>query len=182
MKKKIRKPKKDKVELWDTDIGLLRKILKHQTAYSFGVSDIFRLLILFIIFSIPLIFWNNLFIGLGVGLLLTFLFEFSAIKKVFGYVNMRGGLKTRHVVNNMSKGARFNFPIERLHNTIRQRTQGFRGFHGSRVKADLLMKGLLVYYNFIRNHQGINCSPYELATDIKLENPNRWVELIEMSC
>ena len=79
---------------------------------------------------------------------------------------------TIHIINNASRGGSFNFPIERLHNAIRQRTEGFRGFHGSREKADILMCGLLIYYNFIRNHQGIKCSPYELATDLKLKNPN----------
>jgi len=91
----------------------------------------------------------------------------------------KGG--TIHIINNASRGGSFNFPIERLHNTIRQRTEGFRGFHGSREKADLLMCGLLIYYNFVRNHQGIKCCPYELATDLELNNPNRWMDLIELS-
>ena len=30
-------------------------------------------------------------------------------------------------------------------------------------------------------HQAIGYYPYELATDLKLENPNKWLELIERS-
>ena len=34
----------------------------------------------------------------------------------------------------------------------------------------------------IRKHQAIGKCPYELATDLKLINPNKWLELIELSC
>ena len=44
------------------------------------------------------------------------------------------------------------------------------------------MKGWEVYYNFIRPHLALNGkTPSELATDIKLENPNRWLKLINLS-
>ena len=74
-----------------------------------------------------------------------------------------------------------NNPIERLHNTIRARTKTFRGFHGSVESANAILKGLFVYYNFITRHQAINCCPYELATDLKLNSENRWLELINLS-
>jgi len=35
--------------------------------------------------------------------------------------------------------------------------------------------------DFIRKHQAIGVCPYELATDIKLDNPNKWMGLIELS-
>ena len=38
-----------------------------------------------------------------------------------------------------------------------------------------------IFYNFIRKHQAIGVCPYELATDIKLDNPNKWMGLIELS-
>lgn len=47
--------------------------------------------------------------------------------------------------------------------------------------ANAIMKGFEVYYNFIMKHQAINKCPYELATDLKLNNPNKWVELIHIS-
>lgn len=69
-----------------------------------------------------------------------------------------------------------------MHNSIRQRTQNFRGFHGSVESANAIMKGLEIYYNFIRKHQSLNGkTPSEIATDIKLTNPNKWLELIEVA-
>jgi len=68
-----------------------------------------------------------------------------------------------------------------MHNSIRERTVTFRGFHGRIESAQAIMKGYEIFYNFIRKHQGIKCSPFELATDIKLNNPNKWLELIEMA-
>ena len=43
------------------------------------------------------------------------------------------------------------------------------------------MKGFEIYYNFIRKHLALECCPYELATDLKLENDNKWLELIKLS-
>jgi len=104
------------------------------------------------------------------------------VKKVFGYNNKIGKHNVFHNVKKGCDGNGFNVPIERFHNNVRDRTKIMRGFHGSVESADAILKGYVVYYNFVRKHQGINCSPFELATDIKLKNPNRWVELIEMSC
>ena len=62
------------------------------------------------------------------------------IKKVFGYYS----LKKREVIHNRvnaSQGEGFNIYIERLHNSLRQRTESFRGFHGSIESANAIMKG-----------------------------------------
>lgn len=70
----------------------------------------------------------------------------------------------------------------RLHNTIRQRTQNFRGFHGSVDSAYSLMKGMEIYYNFVKKHEALKGkTPSDLATDLRFENENRWLELIKMS-
>ena len=55
-----------------------------------------------------------------------------------------------------------------------------RGFHGSISSANAIMKGYEIYYNFINKHQAINCCPYELATDLKLNEKNKWIELIRI--
>jgi len=86
MKKKVNK-KKNEVELLNTSLGLVRK---HKLEYSLDGSDFFRLLKLFVVFSIPFIFLNNIFIGLGIGLFLTFLFEFSAAKNGRGILEIIG--------------------------------------------------------------------------------------------
>lgn len=72
-------------------------------------------------------------------------------------------------------------PIERLHNNARARTKAMRGFHGSISSANAIMKGFEIYYNFINKHRAINCCPYELATDLKLNEKNKWLELIHLS-
>jgi hypothetical protein len=68
-----------------------------------------------------------------------------------------------------------------IYNSLRQRTKTFRGFHGSIDSANAILKGFEVYYNFIRVHQAIKKCPYELATDLKLEDNNKWLELIKLS-
>ena len=42
-------------------------------------------------------------------------------------------------------------------------------------------RGFEIYYNFITKHQTIKCCPYELATDLKLNEKNKWLELIQLS-
>jgi len=43
------------------------------------------------------------------------------------------------------------------------------------------MKDWEIYYNFVRKHLAIGKTPSELATDIKLNENNKWLELIELS-
>ena len=105
----------------------------------------------------------------------------TAIKKVYGYSNKTHRVNVYHNRVNASKGEGFNIPIERFHNNLRQRTKTFRGFHGSIESANTILKGFEIYYNFITKHQTINKCPYELATDIKLNSNNKWLELIELS-
>lgn len=104
------------------------------------------------------------------------------IKKVFGY-NLKLGkhnvFHNRVVVSN--EQGNFNHPVERLHDSIRQRTKVMRGFHGSINSANAILKGFEIYYNFINKHQAINYCPYELATDLKLTQNNKWLELIKLS-
>jgi len=106
----------------------------------------------------------------------------NTIKKVFGYSLKEHKFNVIHnrvVVSN--EQGNFNHPIERLHNNARARTKVMRGFHGSISSANAIMKGFEIYYNFINKHQAIDCCPYELATDLKLTQNNKWLELIELS-
>ncbi len=105
----------------------------------------------------------------------------KVVKKVFGYNKKLKEFNVIHNKNISSKDEGFNYPIERLHNNIRQRTKVFRGFHGSIKSANAIMKGWEIYYNFITKHQSIDCCPYELATDLKLNSNNKWLELIRLS-
>jgi len=74
----------------------------------------------------------------------------NIIKKTYGYNNKIGKYSINHKVVNASKGEGFNIWVERMHKAIRQRTKTFRGFHGSLESAYALMKGIEIYYNFIR--------------------------------
>ena len=76
----------------------------------------------------------------------------------------------------------FNHPIERLHNTIRERTKIMRGFHGSLESAYAIMKGLEINYNFVRKHLALDGkTPAEVSiTELKL-GVNRWLDLIKLS-
>ena len=105
----------------------------------------------------------------------------NAIKKVYGFSNKTKRVEVYHNRINASKGEGFNYPIERLHNNLRARTKTFRGFHGSVESANAILKGWAIYYNFITKHQTIKKCPYELATDLKLNSENKWLELIRLS-
>jgi transposase-like protein len=105
----------------------------------------------------------------------------NVVKKTFGYNNKLGKYNVEYKQITASKGEGFNYPIERLHNTIRHRTKTFRGFHGSLESAMAIMKGLEIYYNFITKHQAINHCPYELAIpELKL-GINKWLDLITLA-
>mgnify|MGYP001574487283 FL=1 len=105
----------------------------------------------------------------------------EVLRKTFGLHNSY--TQNPRIIHNVVKAdvRGFNHKIERLHNTIRDRTKIMRGFHGSLESAKAIMKGMEIYYNYIRKHQEIDCYPYELAIP-KLElGKNRWLELIKMS-
>ena len=106
----------------------------------------------------------------------------NPVKKVFGYNLKEGKFNVFHnrVVTSKQEDV-FNYPIERLHNNVRARTKVFRGFHGSLRSANLILKGYEIFYNFIRINQAINKRPYELATDLKLKENNKWLELIQLA-
>lgn len=107
----------------------------------------------------------------------------NVVKKTWGYDNTLRKYKVEHNVVNASAGEGFNIWVERIHNSIRQRTYSFRGLHGSISSANALMKGLAIYYNFIRKHEALNYkTPSELAIpELKFESANRWMELINLA-
>ncbi|MFH2023789.1 MAG: DDE-type integrase/transposase/recombinase, partial [Candidatus Micrarchaeota archaeon] len=104
----------------------------------------------------------------------------NIINKTYGYNLSKMNYNIMHKTKNASRGEGFNHKIERLHNNIRERTKVFRGFKSIK-SAKSIMKGYEIFYNFIRRHQAINCCPYELATDLKLVERNKWLELIRLS-
>ena len=106
----------------------------------------------------------------------------NVVKKTFGWSNKEQRYAIRHNKVTASRGEGFNIMIERLHNSIRERTKIFRGFHGSVESAEAIMRGYEIFYNFIRKHQSIKKCPYELAIpNLILTSENKWLELIKLS-
>jgi len=107
------------------------------------------------------------------------------IKKTFGLRTHHGGkiAKTSKIIHQVIKSdsGGFNYKIERFHNTLRERTKIMRGFHGCINSAQTLMKGFEIYYNWVRNHQGIEgLTPSQIACpNVQIENKNGWLELIQ---
>ena len=72
-----------------------------------------------------------------------------------------------------------NNKVERLHNTVRERTKVMRGLHNDKT-ASAFNDGFKAYYNFIRPHQALNGkTPAEVAgVDLDL-GENRWLGLLK---
>jgi len=107
------------------------------------------------------------------------------IKKTFGLKTHHGGkvASTSKIIHQVIKSdsGGFNYKVERFHNTLRERTKIMRGFHGCITSAQTLMKGMEIYYNWIRNHQALEGkTPSEIAVpNVELTNKNGWLELIQ---
>jgi len=91
--------------------------------------------------------------------------------------------KNPKVIHNIitSTSGKFNYKIERFHNTLRERTKIMRGFHGCITSAQTLMKGYEIYYNWIREHSSLKGqTPSQIAVpNVQIKNKNGWLELIQ---
>mgnify|MGYP001603662342 CR=1 FL=1 len=109
----------------------------------------------------------------------------KVLKKTFGMkINKFNKIaKTSKIVHKVTKSdsGRFNYKIERFHNTLRERTKVMRGFHGDLESARIIMKGFEIYYNFIRKHLAIDCTPQQKAIPtFEFTDKNKWLELINL--
>lgn len=105
----------------------------------------------------------------------------QVLKKTFG-LKTRWNHKSRIIHNVVIASERgFNYKIERLHNSIRERTKTTRGFHGCLDSAYAIMKGFEIYYNFIRKHQVLEKTPAEKALPELILGKNKWLDLIKMA-
>ena len=106
------------------------------------------------------------------------------LKKTFGLKKTYGRHKsTSKIFHRVIKSTsdRFNYKIERFHNTLRARTKVMRGFHGCINSAQTIMRGFEIYYNYIRKNQGLKgLTPSDVAIpNLDFTNKNRWIEIIE---
>ncbi len=105
----------------------------------------------------------------------------TILRKSFGLHKHGAVSKIEHNVVIASERG-FNHKIERLHNAIREKTKTMRGFHGSVESAKAIMKGIEIYYNFIRKHQALGKTPSDCALPfLELKEDNRWLELIKLA-
>lgn len=73
-----------------------------------------------------------------------------------------------------------NNPIERFHNTVKQRYKTFRGFDNPKSAENFLIF-FRIYYNFIRKHLSLGRMTPAQAAEISLElGRNRFLGLIKM--
>ena len=57
-----------------------------------------------------------------------------------------------------------------------------RGFHDSLYSTKMIMKGMEIYYNFVRKHQGIDGkTPSEEAIPELTLSTNKWLSLIKLA-
>ena len=110
----------------------------------------------------------------------------EVLRKSFGLqsFNHASSRTKSKIIHNIVKADErgFNHKIERLHNTIRDRTKIMRGFHGSLDSAKAIMKGMEIYYNYVRKHQGIdNMTPSQIAIPQLDFGINKWLSLIRLS-
>lgn len=109
----------------------------------------------------------------------------KVLKKTFGLRLYHAGhiAKTSKIVHKITKSdsGKFNYKIERFHNTLRERTKVMRGFHGDLESARIIMKGFEIYYNFIRKHLAIDGTPQQKAIPtFEFTDKNKWLELINL--
>jgi transposase-like protein len=72
------------------------------------------------------------------------------------------------------KARQTNNMVERLHGTLKDRTKPMRGLKNDK-RAESLLNGYVINYNFCRKHQSINMTPAEKAGI----NVKGWKQLIE---
>lgn len=95
----------------------------------------------------------------------------DAFNKVF-YTKYKEGRVEYEQINHAKTG-KYNYIMERVWNTLRERIKIMRGFKAS-WSAKLLIDGFFIWYNFVRPHMTLRCSPVEM---VGLKGGN-WIELI----
>jgi putative transposase len=85
--------------------------------------------------------------------------------------------RTRHINHIRLQGDHNNNKMERMNGEIRDREKTMRSLRN--VDTPIL-KGLQIYHNYIRNHQGLqeNKTPAEKA-GIQIEGQSKWLTIIQ---
>ena len=66
--------------------------------------------------------------------------------------------------------------MERINGEIRGREKTMRGL---KIKETSILKGMQVYHNYIRLHEGLGGKTPAEACGIELKGENKWITLIQ---
>jgi putative transposase len=81
---------------------------------------------------------------------------------------------TKHIRNITLKGNHNNNKMERLNGEIRDREKTMRGLKRRRT---VILQGMQIYHNFIREHEGLNGKTPAEACGVKVEGKNKWITI-----
>lgn len=84
--------------------------------------------------------------------------------------------RTEHFVSIMTEGQRDNNKMERMNGEVRDREKVMRGL---KKKDTPILKGIQLYHNAIRPHQGLKGKTPLDACGIEVQGENRWITLIQ---
>jgi putative transposase len=97
-----------------------------------------------------------------------------AYKKELGW--RRHDVKQTHVREIALAGQVYNNKMERMNGEVRDREKVMRGI--KRTDTPIL-KGIQIYHNFIRPHEGLNGATPADRAGIKIEGDNKWLTIIQ---
>lgn len=87
----------------------------------------------------------------------------------------------KHIVANKANGVRINNPVERLHNSLRERERVYRGLKSDNTP---IINMQTIHYNFVRKHRALKMAdgsfltPAEMAGADKDLGRDKWLGLI----
>jgi putative transposase len=97
----------------------------------------------------------------------------DAFNKVF-YQN--NNPKSQHVNAIKLSGSTNNNKMERINGEIRDREKTMRGLQN---KDTAILKGMQIYHNFIRPHEGLKGKTPAEACGIEIRGDNKWITLMQ---
>ena len=97
----------------------------------------------------------------------------QAYKKEFFTIN---NPRTKHIRHIRFKGDHNNNKMKRMNGEVRDREKVTRGL--KKVDSPLL-KGIQIYHNYIREHEGLNGQTPAEKCGIKIEGNDKWLTIIQ---
>jgi transposase-like protein len=99
-----------------------------------------------------------------------------AFKKEYRNLYNDDGVKPVHIREIALTSRAHNNKMERMNGEIRDREKVMRGLQRSDTP---ILKGIQIYHNFIRPHEGLNGQTPAERAGIKVEGENKWLTLIQ---